>query len=136
MVACFLLPAFPAQAAEPFTAVEERQILQGLEELVIIREEVLQLRDIQANQGETVTALKGNVAALERLVEIQEQMIQTALKISDLQMKALATYAKMVELAEKRAEAAEARAERAEKYMIFGPIIGMIVGALLVAIFL
>jgi len=123
--------ASPTLAAEPgLTSSEHREVLAALEELLVLRHEVSQLREILQKDEETIEGLKTQHAAMEQLVRAQSRMLETADKIIALQVKAIETYQRIAQLAEDRAARAEDRAERAQKLIWLGPI-GLVVGAIL-----
>ena len=114
----------------PFTAAEEREILLRLEQSEVDQRELTQAR-VVIDQGKVlVKTLREQIAALEHTVQTQQDVIQTAERISVLEMKAVDRLERLVVLERDRADRAEARAERAQKTAFWGTGGGFLLGLL------
>lgn len=119
----------PALAAEqPLTLPEQREVLQALQELEAARVLIVDLQALVNKDEATITALRGQVDAIQHLVDAQDKMLGAVNKVVDLQQQAVGTYRDLAAASDKRAEVNLARAERAESWVWKAGVIGFVAG--------
>ncbi len=123
-----LLPPIPVRASDPpLTAIEEREVLAALEELILVRQERDRLREAIVKAQEQDEAKAAQIAALEKVIALKEEIVAEYVKLGKVRDEVVASYKEIAANERDARLRADARAERAEKLAWLGPI-GLLIG--------
>lgn len=120
----------PALAADDpsYSPIEERAILEAVEDLGALRVEASRLRAVIAADSALADALRQQIAALERVSTIQDQALAAADKLAAIQDRAVKVNRDLAAASDLRAQRADERADRAETVSKWTGPIGLILG--------
>ena len=107
-------------ADPPLTESEQRETLANLEELIILRQENAQLREIVAKDSQALTSLQAEVAALRQAQTAADRVIAMQDKLAEIQNKAMLAYKELAAAERLHAERAEEKLKTAEKWTLAG----------------
>jgi hypothetical protein len=94
--------------------VEERAILEAVEENAALRLENSALRDVIAKDNTVTGALQQQIAIMQRLIDSQDKMLAMSAQIVALQEKAITSWKDLAAVERVRADRLEARIDRLE----------------------